>query len=42
MTTKRIYAAMEKLPESRRKISQLEKRIAELERRLGDSSGEDS
>lgn len=33
MTTKRIYAVMEKLPEYRRRISRLEKRIDELEGR---------
>ena len=37
ITTKRIYAAMEKLPGYRRKISQLEKRIADLEDHLGSS-----
>ena len=41
-TTKRIYAAMEKLPEYRRKISRLEKRIDELEGRMGNSSEEKS
>ena len=42
MTTKRIFAAMEKLPEHRRTISRLEKRITELEKRREDASGKDS